>query len=71
MATRSGRQRGHIEERGPGRYRVSVYAGVDPPTHRRRYLRETASTQHTCEPLGPRQELQETVTELVQLSEAW
>ncbi len=49
MATRSGRQRGHIEERGPGQYRVSVYAGVDPLTHQRRYLRETASTQREAQ----------------------
>lgn len=30
MAVRSRRQRGHVEDRGPGQYRVSVYAGVDP-----------------------------------------
>lgn len=39
-ARRSGRQRGSIEELPSGALRVSVYAGIDPLTGRRHYLRE-------------------------------
>ncbi|TDP96216.1 hypothetical protein [Labedaea rhizosphaerae] len=35
-----GRRRGRIEERG-GALRVIVYAGLDPVTGKRSYLRET------------------------------
>jgi integrase len=49
MAARTARQRGHIEERGPSSFRVSVYAGIDPLTHGRRYLRETVSSRREAE----------------------
>ncbi|MDT7701012.1 MAG: integrase, partial [Pseudonocardiales bacterium] len=35
------RQRGSIEELPSGALRVSVYAGIDPVTGRRHYLKET------------------------------
>lgn len=40
-ARRNRRQRGRIEELRSGALRVSVYAGTDPLTGRRHYLRET------------------------------
>jgi integrase len=40
-ARRRSRQRGRIEELPSGSLRVSVYAGVDPLTKRRIYLKET------------------------------
>jgi integrase len=49
MGARTARQRGHIEERGPSSFRVSVYAGIDPLTHGRRYLRETVSSRREAE----------------------
>ena len=49
MAARGARQRGHIEERAGGSFCVSVYAGLDPLTHKRRYLRETASTRRDAQ----------------------
>jgi integrase len=39
-ARSEGRLRGRIEERGAS-LRVSVYAGIDPVTGKRVYLRET------------------------------
>src|SRR6185437_14720412 len=48
-ARRNRRQRGRIEELRSGALRVSVYAGTDPLTGRRHYLRETI-------PAGPRAE---------------
>lgn len=39
------RPRGTIEERG-GALRVAVYAGIDPITKRRYYLRETVPADH-------------------------
>jgi hypothetical protein len=39
-ARRNRRQRGRIEELHSGALRVSVYAGTDPLTGRRHYLRE-------------------------------
>lgn len=44
MAGRQRRARGHIEERSPGNFRVIVYAGVDPLTRKKRYLKRHAST---------------------------
>jgi integrase len=37
--------KGHIERLPGGSYRVSVYAGKDPITHRKRYLKETHPTE--------------------------
>ncbi|HEX2300096.1 MAG TPA: integrase, partial [Pseudonocardiaceae bacterium] len=45
-ARRGGRQRGSVEELPSGALRVSVYAGYDPLTGRRHYLREVV-------PAGP------------------
>ena len=39
-ARSEGRKRGQIEERGDS-LRVVYYAGLDPVTHKRSYLRET------------------------------
>ncbi len=39
-ARRRGRQRGQIEQLPSGSLRVTVYAGTDPLTKRRHYLRE-------------------------------
>lgn len=47
MARRRRRQRGRIEDLPSGSLRVSVYAGVDPLTKRRIYLKETV-------PAGPK-----------------
>src|SRR6266487_4524141 len=44
MATRTHRRRGHVEERPNGSFRAVVYAGIDPLTHKPRYLKETAPT---------------------------
>jgi integrase len=46
---RNRRQRGRIEELPSGALRVSVYAGTDPLTGQRHYLRETI-------PVSPRAE---------------
>jgi integrase len=46
-ARRRRRARGRIEELPSGSLRVSVYAGIDPVTKRRHYLREVV-------PAGPR-----------------
>jgi integrase len=43
------RARGHIEELPSGSCRAVVYAGIDPLTHRRRYVRETAPTYDEAE----------------------
>ena len=40
-ARRSRRQRGSVQELPSGGLRVSVYAGIDPLTGQRHYLRET------------------------------
>lgn len=44
---RARRPRGNVEELPSGSLRVSVYAGIDPLTGRRHYLRETV-------PAGPK-----------------
>jgi integrase len=43
------RVRGHIEERSNGSFRAIVFAGVDPVTNKRRYLKRTASTRKLAE----------------------
>ena len=47
------RPRGSIEELASGSLRVSVYAGIDPVTKRRHYLREVV-------PAGPKSEAEAT-----------
>ncbi|MGH3812640.1 MAG: integrase, partial [Pseudonocardiaceae bacterium] len=42
------RQRGEVEELPSGALRVKVYAGEDPLTGRRHYLRETIATGPTA-----------------------
>lgn len=42
MPPRRRRPRGHVEQLPSGRFRACVYAGVDPLTHQRRYLKEIA-----------------------------
>jgi hypothetical protein len=37
--------KGHIERLPGGSFRVSVYAGKDPITHRKKYLKETHPTE--------------------------
>jgi integrase len=49
MPTRRRRPRGHIEELPSGRFRATVYAGVDPLTGRQRYLKETADSYTDAE----------------------
>ncbi|MGH3463375.1 MAG: hypothetical protein ACRDP9_18090, partial [Kribbellaceae bacterium] len=44
MARRT-RPRGHIEERPNGKFRATVYAGIDPLTGKQRYLKETTDTE--------------------------
>lgn len=44
MPPRRRRPRGHIEQLRSGSYRAIVYAGIDPLTHKERYLKETAKT---------------------------
>ena len=44
MPARQGRTRGSIEERGPGKYRVRVYAGKDAVTRKAVYLIETVDS---------------------------
>jgi integrase len=44
MPRRRRRARGYIEQLPSGSFRAAVYAGVDPLTHKDRYLRETAKT---------------------------
>ncbi|MDQ2789903.1 MAG: hypothetical protein M3Y73_09400 [Actinomycetota bacterium] len=39
LTRRNGRQRGSVEELASGALRVAVYAGSDPLTGRRHYLR--------------------------------
>lgn len=48
-----GRQRGRIEERGKT-LRVIVYAGVDPVTDKRSYLRETINGTDKAAQSAPR-----------------
>jgi hypothetical protein len=43
------RQRGTIDQLPSGTFRVRVYAGVDPLTHRRHTLQETAETRAEAE----------------------
>jgi integrase len=47
-ARRRGRERGQIEELPSGSLRVTVYAGVDPLTKRRHYLREVIAAGPTA-----------------------
>lgn len=49
MPPRKRRSRGHIEQLPSGNFRASVYAGVDPLTHRQRYLREVTGTYRAAE----------------------
>ncbi len=49
MAPRGRRSRGYIEELPSEHYRAVVYAGRDPLTNKRRYLRETATTYAAAE----------------------
>lgn len=49
MPRRRRRARGHIEQLPSGSYRAVVYAGIDPLTHKARYLRETAKTYDAAE----------------------
>jgi integrase len=49
MPHRNHRPRGHIEELPSGSFRAIVFAGVDPLTHKRRYLKQTASTRRAAE----------------------
>jgi integrase len=44
MAGRPSRPRGHIETLPSGKFRARVYAGIDPLTGKRRYLKETADS---------------------------
>jgi integrase len=48
MSRRRRRARGSIEELSSGALRVSVFAGMDPLTGRRLYLRETVPAGPTC-----------------------
>jgi integrase len=43
------RQRGTIDQLQSGSFRVRVYSGVDPLTHRRHTLQETAETRAEAE----------------------
>src|SRR5262245_31801655 len=43
------RRRGHIEERPNGKYRAVAYAGIDPLTRRKRYLKKTVDTPQQAE----------------------
>lgn len=45
MPSRPRRPRGHVEARPNGKFRAVVYAGVDPLTHKQRYLKKTADTE--------------------------
>lgn len=49
MAPRGRRSRGYVEELPSGSYRAVVYAGRDPLTNKRRYVRETATTRAEAE----------------------
>jgi integrase len=49
MAGRRRRPRGHIEALPSGSYRAKVFAGLDPLTHKRRYVVETAKTYRAAE----------------------
>ena len=44
MAGRPSGSRGHIETLPSGEFRARVYAGIDPLTGKRRYLKETADS---------------------------
>jgi hypothetical protein len=66
-ARRRGRQRGQVEQLPNGSLRVTVYAGVDPLTKRRYYLREVI-------PAGPNAsaEAEKVLRRLaVQVDEKW
>lgn len=60
MKQREGRSRGSIEQLRSGALRVKVYAGIDPLSGKRHYLRETV-------PAGPKaeKEAQKVLTRLV------
>ncbi|MBB3052423.1 hypothetical protein FHS23_003457 [Prauserella isguenensis] len=60
MKQREGRSRGSIEQLSSGALRVKVYAGIDPLSGKRHYLRETV-------PAGPKadKEAQKVLTRLV------
>ena len=49
MPPRRRRPRGHIEELPSGRFRATVYAGIDPLTGKQRYLKETADSHADAE----------------------
>jgi len=49
VATRKPTSRGHIEERSNGTFRASVFAGRDPLTGRKRYLKQTHPTRKLAE----------------------
>jgi integrase len=43
------RRRGHVEERPNGKYRALAYAGIDPLTRKKRYLKKTVDTPQQAE----------------------
>lgn len=49
MARADRRPRGHIEERANGSFRATVFAGIDPVTGTRRYIKKTAATRREAE----------------------
>jgi integrase len=49
MVRRRRRPRGYIEELPSGSFRAVVYTGIDPPTRKLGYLRETAQTHEAAE----------------------
>jgi len=49
MAATKRRPRGHIRELRSGSFQAIVCAGIDPLTHKERYLRETAKTYAAAE----------------------